>query len=95
MLARICTENKNYQDIVELVGKYFDGATIIKADGLWQGKVEHSLVIEIVIQSPIEGKAVIAAYDMRDLGKLVHKIKKLNKQDAVLVQYIECESRLV
>lgn len=89
MLIRIFTENKNYQDVVNLVEKYFDGATIIKADGLWQGSIEHSLIIEI--DSPIVDEIV----NESRFGKLIFDIKRLNKQDKVLVQHVEYESKLM
>lgn len=85
MLCRILTENKNYQDIVKLVDKYFSGAIIIKADGLWQGQIEHSLVIEISIDHN----------EQSDIEHLAFAIKKHNEQDAVLVQYLQCESKMV
>jgi len=87
MLARILTENKNYQDVVSIVSGFFPGATIIKADGLWQGKIEHSLVIEISIDGKLTNDV--------NIQRLAWDIKKHNKQDVVLVQYLQCESKLV
>lgn len=87
MLARILTENKNYTDIVTLVMIYFDSVTIIKAEGLWQREIEHSLIIEIICKDNQN--------DRHLLEQLAFDIKKHNKQDAVLVQYLQCESKLV
>jgi hypothetical protein len=86
MLYRLLTENKNYEQIKKLVCEYFDGTTIIKADGIWHGKSEHSLIIEI---------SGAANYDMSAVSNLCFAIKKLNQQDKILVQRIECESKLV
>lgn len=86
MLYRLFTENKNYEQVKKLVCKYFDGATIIKAEGIWQGESEHSLIIEIcwgVITSKNE------------IDQLCYAIKKLNQQDKILVQRIESDSKLV
>ena len=86
MLARILTENKNYQGVIKIVKKYFNGATITKADGLWQGKIEHTLIIDVCMGSGISHIGV---------EKLAYEIKKMNKQEAILVQYLQCESKLI
>lgn len=87
LLYRLFTENRNYDQIKKLVCNYFDGFTIIKAEGVWQGESEHSLIIEIEVNSPV------AFY--RRIETLCFAIKKLNNQDKILVQRIECESKLV
>lgn len=87
-LIRIFTENKNFSEIEELVGKYFDGATFIKAEGLWRGEREHSLIIEIVTDL---GRLT----GIKRIERLCYDIKELNNQDTVLVQYIEIQSRLI
>ena len=85
MLHRIITENKNYDQIKKLIcDSGINGATLIKADGLWQGKTEHSLIIEIDI-----------ANGDNQIESLAFQIKKLNKQDKVLVQQIHCNSVLI
>ncbi len=73
MLYRIYTENKNYEQVKKLVTQYLQGATIIKAEGLWQGQWEQSLIIETF---QLFGGGVFGLADA---------IKKLNKQDATLV----------
>ena len=85
MLARILTENVNYQDIVQMVSEVFDGATLIKADGLWYNNIEHSLVIELLVDHN----------QSADVERLAYNIKKYNQQDAVLVQYVECQSKVI
>lgn len=87
MLYRLFTENKNYEQVKKLVSDLFDGFTIIKADGIWQGESEHSLIIEIEVNSPV------AFY--RKIESLCYAIKKLNQQDKILVQRIESDSKLV
>lgn len=87
MLYRLFTENKNYEDVKKLVCKHFDGATIIRAEGIWQDESEHSLIIEIVVNSPV------AFY--RQIETLCYAIKKLNQQDKILIQRIESDSKLV
>lgn len=94
MLARILTENKNYSDVVELVGKYFSGATTIKTSRLWQGISEHSLIIEIDL-SNVNLLDDRAFNHEAGIENLAFAIKKLNKQEAVMVQYLQCKSELV
>lgn len=88
MLYRILTENQNYDEIKKLLNEWFDNATIIKANGLWQDKTEHSLIIEI--DSIIDYQVIIS-----DIEQLCYQIKKLNQQDKILVQIINCNSRLI
>lgn len=85
-LHRIFTENKNYAAILDRLDKQFpDGYTIMQSNGAWQGKREKSLIIEIVSAVPsIES----------DIDKLCYWLKKVNEQDAVMVQVIEIESYL-
>lgn len=86
MLYRICTENKNYEDIVKLVSRYFDGFTVIKTEGYWKGQKEHSLIIEIVSD---------AKDTEQKIGKIIFDIKRMNKQESVLVEKIECTVNFV
>ena len=81
-LYRVCTENKNYSDILDYLDKHFpDGYTVIHANGAWQGVREKSLVIEIVSDLP---------YLKSDthIGKLIFWLKKYNEQKTVMVQEI-------
>ncbi|KKN69808.1 hypothetical protein LCGC14_0437540 [marine sediment metagenome] len=86
-LYRIFTENKNYENITDRLDIHFpDGYTIINANGAWQGVREKSLIIEIVSDAPsIES----------DIGRLAYWFKKHNEQDAVLLQVLNVESRLL
>jgi len=86
MLCRIITENKNRDEIVSIVKYHFDGFTIIPTIGYWQGIAEKSLVVEIsgyFDDTMIDG-----------VEKIAERIKVLNNQDAVLVQWLECKSEL-
>ena len=90
MLYRIFTENKNYDQIKELICQHFDGCTLIKAKGVWQGKSEHSLIIEIDYIKP----ANVIDVDIK-IDQLCYAIKKLNQQNKILVQRIESNSKLI
>jgi len=82
MLYRLITEDKNRQNIIDIIKRHFDGFTLISATGCWQGTVEHSLIIEICydVQSyQIEPKINVVA----------REIKELNNQQSVLIQKIE------
>lgn len=86
-LYRICTENKNYQDIRIYLDQHFpNGYTMIGTWGFWQGQREKSLIIEIVLDVP---------YMESGIGKLVYWLKKFNDQQAVMVQISEIESQLL
>ena len=84
MLYRIFTENKNQEELEKLATKYFEGFTIVKGEGFWRLQKENSLIIEIVTEEP---KARI--------NKLAQDIKKINKQEAVLIQQIENNQWLI
>jgi len=81
------TETK--PNLAELVSKYFDGATLIQAKGLWKGNLEDSTIIQIVL----DRDEVYSQGD--DIDKLVQNIISLNNQEAVLVEYQRVESSLV
>ena len=77
MLYRIFTENKNHRQVEKIINKYFSGFSILKSNGFWRLQREKSLIIEIVTS---------------DTDKLINdlagEIKKLNKQEAILIQKI-------
>ena len=88
MLYRLFTENRNYDQLKSLVCHYFDGATLITAEGIWQGNSEHSLIIEI--------ECIYLCHNVPErIERLCYDIKKLNQQDKILVQRIESDSQLV
>ena len=66
-----------YPNLLELTSRYFDGATLYFGDGLYQGNVEHSGVIEIIAKEDDLQKVVFLAGD----------IKHMNNQESVLVTY--------
>ena len=73
MLYRLYTEDKG--DLITLVGRYFDGATIIPARGLWDLIAEKSVVIDIITALPEDNKVEALVFD----------IKFFNHQESVLV----------
>ena len=81
---RIYTENKNKEDIQALVSKYFEGFTLYEAKGVWKGKSEPSLVIEVLGHGSLTGI----------VREVAEKIKKLNNQEAILVQKIDNHAEL-
>lgn len=85
MIFRISTKNKNQEAIEKLAGKYFEGFTILKADGFWRLQKENSLVIEVDT----------GLGDKEKVNQLAIEIKTLNQQEAVLVQEIKNNSWLV
>ncbi len=77
MLYRICTEDINQGKIEKIVSKSYPGFTIIKGEGFWESQKEESLIIEIVTGN-----------DDGIINDIANKIKKVNNQDAILVQKI-------
>lgn len=79
MLYLLYTETK--PNLASLVATYFDGAHLRQGKGLWEGVVEDSTVIEIVV--PYEHLDVVL--------RLAEAIKKENKQEAVLLVKVNAE----
>jgi hypothetical protein len=89
-LYRICTENRNFEQTIQLVAKHFDGFTVLHADGFWKGQAEHSLVIEILPPVKIgDGEA------RTQVEKLAHAIRKQNKQQTIMIQRISVQYDLI
>ena len=88
MIIRICTENKNRGQVVIEVDKYFDCYSLFQGVGMWNGQIEHSLLIEIAVDTnhTIARAAALA---------LANDIKILNKQEAVLVEFLPSENVMV
>ena len=72
---RIYTEF--YPNLLELTARYFAGATLYFAEGLYEGNIEHSGVIEIVAKQS----------DLQSVVFLAGDIKHMNAQASVLVTY--------
>ena len=82
---RLYTETK--PNLLELVSRYFPGATLIPAIGLWTGKTEDSAVIEIV--------ATASTSDLQKVVNLAGDIRHMNAQSAVLVTWHDVNSLMV
>jgi len=91
MIFRICTEAKNVKQILRLAGTYFQsGYTLFQGLGAWDGKEEKSLCIEIAVMS--------ASDTLRVKSKVKHlarDIKRVNQQDAVLIEEIPSANLLI
>lgn len=86
-LYRIYTEDVNREGIIKFVSTYFTGFTVLEATGVWEGKTERSIVIEIVSHDMVGGFGV--------LRRIAEFIKEVNGQDAVLITRQPVESRLI
>jgi hypothetical protein len=92
MIIRICTEYKNHERVRELCAKRFDAFTIYYGLGGWKGKLEASMTIEIaVLRQDADGRNG----QKFQAVCLCNEIKKLNDQEAVLLQYIEAHNELI
>jgi hypothetical protein len=88
MLYRIYTENINKHAIEKLVNDFYEGYTIIESTGYWQGKKERSMIIEIITSNPESNETTI-------INTIATRIKKLNKQQSVLVAKFDCNHWIV
>jgi hypothetical protein len=87
MLYRVYTEylgQKGDQDIEQVVSRYFDSFTILHVQGIWNGQKELTTIIEIVAD-PVDS----------EIKTIAESIKKLNHQQAVLVQAMENQHWLI
>lgn len=82
-MYRILTEDINRSAILGLLSEDKLSATVYPVTGLWHGKTENSIAIEL------------ASVPYQTVKGLARKIKKLNSQEAVLIQTIQTEDRLV
>jgi hypothetical protein len=82
VVFRLYTEEKPRNH--RLVARYFPGATIYSAQGLWQGDLESTDVIEII--------GTIA--DLQTVVNLAGDIKYVNNQTFVLVTWQTLSGRL-
>ena len=86
-LYRICTEDVNRENTRKIIGRYFDGFTLLSGEGVWRGSQENALVIEILGDGEPGERAVISA--------LCEDIKAENQQEAVLLQVVEMKGYLI
>ena len=87
MLYRILTEDKgNTPAVTDIVAYAFGAFTCYSARGMWEGKNESTLIIEV---------DTLGRDRLEEVRKVADKIKVLNGQDAVLVQQIRTQSFLI
>lgn len=72
---RLYTEYR--QNLLLIVSRYFGGATILPADGVWQGETEDAAVIEIIAREQ----------DLQSIVNLAGDIKYANHQSLVIVTW--------
>lgn len=87
-MYRILTESKNVETIKSLIlDPKFESYTILDAGGRWKGHQENALIIEFVEFS--------GEYIKHAVYEAAREIKRLNEQEAVLVQHLDCNSELI
>ena len=77
--VKIYTEDLNRESIESIVGKKFDGFTLIPAIGYWKGEKEKSLIIVIVS----DAEEVLIRMKVNDI---VNWLKNKNNQEQVMVE---------
>jgi hypothetical protein len=80
---KIYTERLNEDKIKELLAISFDGSTIIHTKGQWKGQEEDSIIVEIITANRLLVEA------------LADKIKRMNRQEAVLVTSCAVDFELI
>lgn len=72
-MYRICTEDKNREQVHAILDSFVDGYAVFPGIGSWKGQREQSLTIDLVGAS-------------RDTAhSIALRIKDLNEQEAVLL----------
>ena len=85
MLYRIFTQRKRMWGVKRICGRFFDAYTVLPAHGVWRGKSEKSVCIEVYADKRLEERVNAAAAEIREL----------NGQECVLVQCLSCTSIFV
>ena len=87
-LYRICTEDVGADRTREIIGRHFDGFTLLYGEGFYKGVAEKALVIEILggVDDPTEPARINA---------LCEDLKVENHQEAVLVEVLESANYLI
>jgi uncharacterized membrane-anchored protein YitT (DUF2179 family) len=83
MLYRILTENKNENDLNEIVAGFFGGYFSMEGEGRWKGQSESSLVFEVETD------------ELEQVNNAARAIKEHNGQEAVTVQQIPNHAWLI
>lgn len=82
-LYRVYIENKNYPDLKKVVLKHTNSFTILHGEGVYKGKAENTLVIEIFMLD--KGRKL-------NTGGLLYDLKKAGAQQCVLMVYNAVEA---
>lgn len=85
-------DESDRKKVEEIVGKWFEGATITPARGLWQGQVEDSSVVEVLVDGDrtLDTGHVMRVQDV--LMGLAETLKHELEQQAVLITSQRMES---
>jgi len=88
MLYRILTQKVDeFSEVIirACVAKSFNGFTILEGTGYWNGVEEDCLIVEIISERDFDF----------EIERIAKDIKRQLKQEAVLVQEIDCDYILV
>jgi hypothetical protein len=81
-IHRIYTENKNERQIIRLASASFESFTVQPTSGYYRGKLERSVVVEIIGAQQDEVEA------------LAERIRRMNGQRSVLILRIRGSARV-
>jgi hypothetical protein len=80
----IFTENLNLNMVVKIVSSHFQGYSIVKQLGYWEGQQEQSLNIVIFGNSS----------DLCAIEDVIDRIKTLNKQHCILLSITDVMTKM-
>ncbi len=83
-LYHIYTENKNCKRVEHILSSFLGGYTLLTSKGIYQGRMEESLIIEIVSDKNLEYFRTIA-----------QTIRFNNNQESVLVTCQDVDAEFV
>jgi glycosylphosphatidylinositol transamidase (GPIT) subunit GPI8 len=91
-LYRIFIEDKNRQDVIDMVSKYFNSFTVLSGTVYLKNQPKNCLIIEI---STDVDYTYFYPLTTNALERLCWWIKEHNEQDAVLVEFLNVDTVLL
>ena len=105
MILKICTEAKNEGAVFDIVSDYYDAFAVYTGTGSWKGEKERCLMIEIAVLPGEEARSLAVdrwiitprecTEAKRNAREIATRIKLMNKQEAVLVEFIQSTNELI
>lgn len=84
------------RNVKAAMDKVFTGYSLFQADGVWNGKGEPALKVEVIVllDDPAQAMAKMRSA-IEDMEKVIEVIKVVNKQEAVLLTVTDSLAKLL